>query len=395
MRIYEIVSNQNITNEQILTEIDWKKLRNALIGGAMSLAVLGAPGKAIAQSLDTNKITPDQAIELIQKKLASGEIKQHQIADVMSGRKAEIDRLNQLVKPGQIKPTKLKADPDDFYTGGGDVDRYLLDNLPFPVNKIGMITKGNAAGLLLPNPQHPLHKHFSQTTDQWSKFLEPGDSTAPQKAYMKWRMSTDDAVVKNVKQDEPNKSADVKKDEPKKTEPTVKQDYSADLSIKGVKFGMTVDEVRDLIRSGAIGGNLVQNIFFNDISKKLDVNFKSLLGVSDSMGDMDATLEFDEDGRLVLISFYLKTEVMVELVNAMSDKFGSPNRLQDVQWQNKAGATFPNKKFNWDNVKGAKIVGAFRGNNRDYGFMAITSIKVAQKAMDIGQAKKTKDQADF
>ena len=395
MRVYEIVSNQNITNEQILTEIDWKKLRNALIGGAMSLAVLGAPGKAIAQSLDTNKITPDQAIELIQKKLASGEIKQHQIADVMSGRKAEIDRLNQLVKPGQIKPTKLKADPDDFYTGGGDVDRYLLDNLPFPVNKIGMITKGNAAGLLLPNPQHPLHKHFSQTTDQWSKFLEPGGSTAPQKAYMKWRMSTDDAVVKNVKQDEPNKSADVKKDEPKKTEPTVKQDYSADLSIKGVKFGMTVDEVRDLIRSGAIGGNLVQNIFFNDISKKLDVNFKSLLGVSDSMGDMDATLEFDEDGRLVLISFYLKTEVMVELVNAMSDKFGSPNRLQDVQWQNKAGATFPNKKFNWDNVKGAKIVGAFRGNNRDYGFMAITSIKVAQKAMDIGQAKKTKDQADF
>lgn len=395
MRIYEVVSNQNIANVQILTEIDWKKLRNALIGGAMSLAVLGAPGKAIAQSLDTNKITPDQAIELIQKKLASGEIRQDQIVDVMSGRKAEIDRLNQLVKPGQIKPIKLKADPGDRYTSGGDTDRYLLDNLPFPVNKIGMITKGNAAGLLLPNPQHPLHKHFNQTAEQWSKFLEPGDSTASQKAYIKWRMSTDDAVVKNIKQDEPNKSADVKKDEPKKAEPTVKQDYSADLSIKGVKFGMTKQELRDLIKNT---DNVKSNVFSNllsDTTRKVSVNFGSLLGVDDGYGQLSATLEFDEDERLVLISFYEKTEVMVKLVNAMSDKFGSPDQLQDVQWQNKAGATFPNKNFRWNNVKGTKIVGSFRGSSRDFGFMSISSIKAVQKAMDIGQTKKAKDQADF
>lgn len=385
MRIYEVVSNQNIVNEQILTEIDWKKLRNALIGGAMSLAVLGAPGKAIAQSLDANKITPDQAIELIQKKVASGEIRQDQIADVMSGRKAEIDRLNQLVKPGQIKPIKLKADPDDFYAGSGDTDRYLLDNLPFPVNKIGMITKGPASGLVLPNPQHPLHKHFSQTVEQWSKFLEPGDSTAPQKAYIKWRMSTDDAVVKNIKQDEPKKD----------TKPSV---HTGNFMMKGVKFGMTMEEVLDALekqypdRGSDLGKWIDRKIYSRD-SGVMTVDFSSLLGVYGSSGTLDAKLNFSKDEGLYQIIIDEKPEVIEKLVDRLIQKFGNPNKFYDTRWQNQAGTVYPNKFFMWDNVNGAVIKGTFRGDTRDKGNIAFVSAKSYQNALDFKQ-KYTKDKVE-
>jgi hypothetical protein len=387
MRIYEIVSNQNITNKQILTEIDWKKIRNALIGGAMSLAVLGAPGQAIAQSLDTNKITPDQAIELVKKKIASGEIRPDQLQNLDKSVQ-KTNTSGQFTKDPIIGPS----------TSIGDMSNYKIDDL---TKKTFSLATTDGRRIYINDKAHPYH-------NAWHVWYSSGGSGDPNvqtvqgkddAKFAAWYFNTPeygkDFPRWSMDKSQANKSADVKKDEPKKAEPTVKQDYSADLSIKGVKFGMTKQELRDLILNT---DNVKSNVFSNlmsDTTRRVSVNFTSLLGVSDGLGELNAILEFDEDERLVLISFYLKTEVMLKLVNAMSDKFGSPDQLQDVQWQNKAGAIFPNKNFRWNNVKGAKIVGSFRGNERDYGLMAISSIKVVQKAMDIGQSKKTKDQADF
>lgn len=236
MRIYEIVSNQNIANEQILTEIDWKKLRNALIGGAMSLAVLGAPGKAIAQSLDANKITPDQAIELIQKKVASGEIDPRDLQNLkklevpkpptftQAEKETEAEKLKKIIKPGSTKPTIAQKEPYDYYGPG---PRYKLDNLPVTVDGQGSIMSGPLSGVGLGSSLHPLAQHFNNTKDQWSQPQYSRDKN-PNGAYMQWRLENDKVDIKStptVKKDEPKKTEPVvKKDEPKKVEPTVKQD---------------------------------------------------------------------------------------------------------------------------------------------------------------------------
>jgi hypothetical protein len=72
MLIREVVE---IREDQILTEVDWSKIRNALAGGLISLAVLGTPADAIQSDLDSNKINPTTAISMVKDKVASGLIK--------------------------------------------------------------------------------------------------------------------------------------------------------------------------------------------------------------------------------------------------------------------------------------------------------------------------------
>ena len=169
MRIYEVVSNQNIVNEQILTEIDWKKLRNALIGGAMSLAVLGSPGKAIAQSLDANKITPDQAIELLQKKLASGEIRPDQLQNLNKTADIKKTEPNKTVPPTVKQDEPKKTDIID----NTNLSDFSVKGIKFgmSIDQVADITgdKHLKKSYEYQSPFQKNTKEYKQDMDTWNK----------------------------------------------------------------------------------------------------------------------------------------------------------------------------------------------------------------------------------
>jgi hypothetical protein len=77
MRINEILFESQL-NEEILTELDWSKIKKGLATGAITLGALGISGNAMAQHFkvdNASKIKNSQVVTYVQDKVNAGEIK--------------------------------------------------------------------------------------------------------------------------------------------------------------------------------------------------------------------------------------------------------------------------------------------------------------------------------
>jgi hypothetical protein len=77
MRINEILIESQL-NEEVLTELDWSKIKKGLATGAITLSALGISGNAMAQHFkvdNASKIKDSQVVKYVQDKVDTGEIK--------------------------------------------------------------------------------------------------------------------------------------------------------------------------------------------------------------------------------------------------------------------------------------------------------------------------------
>jgi hypothetical protein len=77
MRINEILIESQL-NEEVLTELDWSKIKKGLATGAITLGALGVSGNAMAQHFkvdNASKIKDSQVVKYVQDKVDTGEIK--------------------------------------------------------------------------------------------------------------------------------------------------------------------------------------------------------------------------------------------------------------------------------------------------------------------------------
>ena len=77
MKIHEVLIESQL-NEEMLTELDWSKIKKGLAAGIISLGALGISSGAMAGDKDGSyekQLTPAQAMQIIKQKLQQGEIK--------------------------------------------------------------------------------------------------------------------------------------------------------------------------------------------------------------------------------------------------------------------------------------------------------------------------------
>ena len=131
MRINEILTESQL-NEEILTELDWSKIKKGLATGAITLGALGISGNAMAQHFkvdNASKIKDSQVVKYVQDKVGTGEIKPAvvkqavQKVDTAPEVKPKVPEPKQDVKP-EIKkdePKKIEKSPEikkDFKATG-------------------------------------------------------------------------------------------------------------------------------------------------------------------------------------------------------------------------------------------------------------------------------------
>jgi hypothetical protein len=173
------------------------------------------------------------------------------------------------------------------------------------------------------------------------------------------------------------------------------------FSIKGLKFGMSKEEIDKIKSANNIGGGVGGLLSGTDA-----VNFGSLLGVSSkpneyskslgkelSMSGMPGYLSY-KGGRLVAISIVNKSEIIQELADRMLEKFKGGQVLEKT-WQNKIGHTFPNKEYRWENVDGASIRAIVRDKEVDVGTIIFASTEDIESKIKKQQADKKNAGNDF
>lgn len=170
------------------------------------------------------------------------------------------------------------------------------------------------------------------------------------------------------------------------------------FSIKGIRFGMTKDEITKVAKDSGISTS------FGSLT---GVNFGSLLGVK-SEPDMNArdfgselyyrgmpaSLKFADD-KLVGIIIINKSSTILELSNQLVSKFGSPDMSDDSKWQNRMGQTFDNKKMAWKNVDGASIMLKVRDDKVNQGTLIFAEVNAFNNEIKSNQDKKEKGLSDL
>lgn len=124
MRINEILIESQL-NEEILTELDWSKIKKGLATGAITLGALGISGNAMAQHFkvdNASKIKDSQVVKYVQDKVDTGEIKPAvvkqavQKVDAAPEVKSKAAEPKQDIKPEIKKDEPKKAAPDELDT---------------------------------------------------------------------------------------------------------------------------------------------------------------------------------------------------------------------------------------------------------------------------------------
>jgi hypothetical protein len=111
MKIHEILI-ENQLNEEILTELDWSKIKKGLATGAITLGALGISGNAMAQHFkvdNTSKVSNSQVMKYVQDKVDTGEIKPAVVKQVVQ----KVDAAPEIKKAEpkvDIKPEVKKVD---------------------------------------------------------------------------------------------------------------------------------------------------------------------------------------------------------------------------------------------------------------------------------------------
>ena len=114
MRINEILTESQL-NEEILTELDWSKIKKGLATGAITLGALGISGNAMAQHFkvdNASKIKDSQVVKYVQDKVDTGEIKPAVVKQAVQKVDTAPEVKPTTPEPKQdIKPEVKKAEP--------------------------------------------------------------------------------------------------------------------------------------------------------------------------------------------------------------------------------------------------------------------------------------------
>jgi hypothetical protein len=110
MRLHEILTENQILSEEILTELDWSKIKKGLATGAITLGALGISGNAMAQHFkvdNASKISDTKVVNYVQDKVSTGEIKPTVIKQAVQ----KVDAAPE-VKKDDPKKAALNAAPE-------------------------------------------------------------------------------------------------------------------------------------------------------------------------------------------------------------------------------------------------------------------------------------------
>jgi len=113
MRINEILIESQL-NEEILTELDWSKIKKGLATGAITLGALGISGNAMAQHFkvdNASKIKDSQVVKYVQDKVGTGEIKPSVVKQAVQKVAAPEVKANAPEPKQDIKPEVKKDEP--------------------------------------------------------------------------------------------------------------------------------------------------------------------------------------------------------------------------------------------------------------------------------------------
>ena len=195
MRINEILIESQL-NEEILTELDWSKIKKGLATGAITLGALGISGNAMAQHFkvdNASKIKDSQVVKYVQDKVDTGEIKPAvvkqavQKVDAAPEVKSKAAEPKQDIKPEVKKDEPKKAAPDELdavkknagieKSQAGKFSSFSIKGLQFGMSleQVVGITKAqeNDGDAYLKSPGFQRSQSdFKKPVESWSKALD-------------------------------------------------------------------------------------------------------------------------------------------------------------------------------------------------------------------------------
>jgi len=302
MRINEILIESQL-NEEVLTELDWSKIKKGLATGAITLGVLGISGNAIAQHFkvdNASKIKDSQVVKYVQDKVDTGEI-----------------------KPAVIKQAVQKVDTPE--------------------------AKPKAAEL-------------KQDVKPEIKKDEP-------------RKAAPEVLPKTVKVDEPK--PEIKKAAPDeldvvKKNAGVASAATGSFSIKGLSFGMTLDQVLNITKAEVDdykSGYSIEKGYKKKSATDWSDAFKgfTLAGITGKYG---WSPELDSEKRLSGLSNFARSEQVEEALDIFTKQYGSP-KLNRFKSKTKGGLELNDFVAQWQ-VQDA-VITMYKHIDRDTGVIKIQS----------------------
>lgn len=266
MRINEILIESQL-NEEILTELDWSKIKKGLATGAITLGTLGISGNAMAQHFkvdNASKIKNSQVVRYVQDKVDTGEIKSAVVKQAVQ---------------------KIDAAPE---------------------------VKAKA-----PEPKQDIKPEIKKDEPKKSDIVKP--------LTVEPKQDTKQVEKPEIKKDEPTKAAPDELDTVKKNA-GIAPAASESFSIKGISFGMSLDQVLEItkaevddVKSGWSSGQGFKKKAATDWSDA----FKgfTIAGVTGKYG---WSPELDSQKRLAGLTNFARSEQVEEALDIFTKQYGSP-----------------------------------------------------------------------
>jgi hypothetical protein len=321
MRINEILIESQL-NEEVLTELDWSKIKKGLATGAITLGALGVSGNAMAQHFkvdNASKIKDSQVVKYVQDKVDTGEI-----------------------KPAVVKQAVQKVD---------------------------------AA------PEIKKDEPKKAAPEVKSKAAEPKQDVKPE-------IKKDEP--KTVKVDEPK--PEIKKAAPDeldvvKKNAGVASTVPGSLSIKGLSFGMSLDQVLNVTQAKIDDRDAYRQAERDHYNKtktyaggpRMSDFKKSATDWSDAFegftiagitGKYGWKPELDSEKRLAGLSNFTRSEQVEEALDIFTKQYGSPT-INRFKSKTKGGLELNDFVAQWQ-VKDA-VITMYKHIDRDTGMIKIQS----------------------
>lgn len=346
MRINEILIESQL-NEEILTELDWSKIKKGLATGAITLGALGISGNAMAQHFkvdNASKIKDSQVVKYVQDKVDTGEI-----------------------KPAVVKQAVQKVDAAPE-------------------------VKAKA-----PEPKQDIKPEVKK--DEPKK----GDTVKSQSAEPK--QDTKQVSSPEIKKDEPTKAAPDELDTVKKNA-GIAPAATGSFSIKGLSFGMTLDQVLSVTQAKEddyAAYRQAQNDHFKNTKSfvggpdrsnfKIPVNTwsKALNGFTFA-GIENWDAEINSEKQLAGLRNFARSEKVEEALGIFTKQYGSP-KLNRFKSKTKGGLELDDFVAQWQ-VKDA-VITMYKHIDRDTGVIKIQSRSQWEEETKRDTEQRNKASKDF
>lgn len=166
------------------------------------------------------------------------------------------------------------------------------------------------------------------------------------------------------------------------------------FSIKGLRFGMTKEQVSEITKGDGPGTGAVKILgmlsgFYGDGFNTTDTNIKSFLGVP-----VNLQAQFKNNKLALLSDSFIKPNSAMELIGQLTEKFGKPSKMDNSPVQTRNGAKWDKISAMW-NYQDATIVVSTRGGATgtiDWGWIQIADSREMNLEL---QNKKQQRQQDL